>query len=94
MSECGNGVAVECFDFFEKFCGAGVEFIVAFAAEKIEHKLNYDVNNLFILEKVKGFIKGQSELKNGDAINNPVIESRRSGNSSSYNLITGYEKAA
>ena len=45
-------------------------------------------------EKVKGFIKGQSELKNGDAINNPVIESRRSGNSSSYNLITGYEKAA
>ena len=45
-------------------------------------------------EKVKGFIKGQSELKNGDAINNPVIESRKGGNSSSYNLITGYEKAA
>ena len=45
-------------------------------------------------EKVKGFIKGQPELKNGDAINNPVIESRKSGNSSSYNLITGYEKAA
>lgn len=45
-------------------------------------------------EKVKGFIKGQSELKNGDAINNPVIESRKSGNTSSYNLITGYEKAA
>ena len=45
-------------------------------------------------EKIKGFIKGQSELKNGDAINNPVIESRKVGNSSSYNLITGYEKAA
>lgn len=45
-------------------------------------------------EKVKGFIKGQPELKNGDAINNPVIESRKSGNSGSYNLITGYEKAA
>lgn len=45
-------------------------------------------------EKIKGFIKGQSELKNGDAINNPVIESRKGGNSSSYNLITGYEKAA
>ena len=45
-------------------------------------------------EKVKGFIKGQSELKNGDAINNPVIESRKSGSSGSYNLITGYEKAA
>lgn len=44
-------------------------------------------------EKVKGFIKGQSELKNGDAINNLVIESRKSGNSSSYNLITCYEKA-
>ena len=45
-------------------------------------------------EKIKSFIKGQSELKNGDAINNPVIESRKGGNSSSYNLITGYEKAA
>ena len=45
-------------------------------------------------EKIRGFIKGQSPLKNGDAINNPVIESRKSGTSSEYNLITGYEKAA
>lgn len=45
-------------------------------------------------EKVKAFIKGQSQLKNGDAIDNPVIETRKSGNSSSYNLITSYEKAA
>lgn len=45
-------------------------------------------------EKVKGFIKGQTQLKKGDAINNPVIEVRKSGNSGSYNLITGYKKAA
>ncbi len=45
-------------------------------------------------ESVKAFIKGQSELKNGDAIDNPVIEVIKSGSSGSYNLITSYEKAA
>ena len=45
-------------------------------------------------ESVKAFIKGRSELKNGDAIDNPVIEVIKSGSSGSYNLITSYEKAA
>ena len=45
-------------------------------------------------ESVKAFIKGQTELKNGDAIDNPVIEVKKSGKTGSYNLITSYEKAA
>lgn len=45
-------------------------------------------------EKVKAFIKGETLLKNGDSISNPVIEVKKSGSSGSYNLITGYEQAA
>ena len=45
-------------------------------------------------EKVKAFIKGQTNLKNGDSLTNPVIEVKKSAKSDSYNLITGYEYAA
>lgn len=45
-------------------------------------------------EKIKAFIKGQTTLKKGDCVNNPIIEVKKSGSSSEYNLITGYEKAA
>lgn len=44
-------------------------------------------------DKLKAFIKGESELKNGDSLNNPVIEVKKSGSAGSYNLITSYEKA-
>ena len=45
-------------------------------------------------DNLTAFIKGESELKKGDSLNNPIIEVRKSGNAGSYNLITGYGKAA
>ena len=43
-------------------------------------------------ENIKGTISTKQSLKS--TLNNPVIEVRKSSNSGSYNLITGYKKAA